>query len=268
MNGLPLDIRALVVDELDQLADVKSLSLCSRDWHDAAVARLFRTVKLGSSHTHALLARMARFVPRHGHLVRKLTLDLAFSRHAGHRGYVDYTTDAAHQTLSTALATVVRGLPRLDTVAFVFHGRREDVPMAAYSGLMAALAGLRRWHTLSIAGPHALGDLPLAEALLACAAPRVACLSIQSPHSMASLATVLAHRPLPKLQRFSLTLWRDDGSTLTRSAPLVQTIQGISVCIKCAEDDAAAPFSDISFSRTAPGGLELAERSVKPMEIM
>lgn len=276
MLALPLELRTLIIGEVRDLDEVERLSMCSRAWRDAAAPRLFRTVKLGSSHTHALLARMSRFAPRHGHLVRSLALDLSFASHAGHRGFVDFAQENAHVALATALATVIRTLPNITDVSFTFHGRGDNVPAASYAPLFSALASLRRWSSLSISCAYTLGSAPLADALLACAAPRVVSVTVHTPHSIQSLSHIIRHGPFPKLQRLKCSLWRSNRSLVApaeqsadrTAVSFDQTVQGVAVHIDCCEEDTPLFSAFPRFSKIAPGGLELAESSVRPMETM
>ncbi|KZW01470.1 hypothetical protein EXIGLDRAFT_717895 [Exidia glandulosa HHB12029] len=275
MLALPLELRTLIVAEVDGLDGVKRLSQCSSAWRDAAAPRLFRKVRVTSSHTHALLARMARFLPRHGHLVRALELDLSFAPHAGHRGFVDYTdpSGTAHRVLANALAAVVRGLPNVVDLSFVLHD--SDVPAAVYQPLFTAFTSLRRWTSLSIAlSPSNANTVqPLVVALLLCAGPRVSSLSVHTPHSIQALSHVIRHGPFPKLLRLEIT-------TANKKSPaavvvLDETIQGVAVRVECSEHDApifASAFPQLqsqclsSPATSGLGGLERAESAFRPME--
>ncbi|KAH7100345.1 hypothetical protein BKA62DRAFT_771613 [Auriculariales sp. MPI-PUGE-AT-0066] len=108
MHSIPLHILSLIVDELDILDDVKRLSLGNKSLRDAATSRLFRSIRITSSHSQAVVQRMRHFAPRYGHVVRHLTFELTFAPYRGHRGFVRYDSIGAHEILSASLAAVLQ----------------------------------------------------------------------------------------------------------------------------------------------------------------
>jgi len=156
MASLPLHVLSLIVDQCTALEDVKHMSLCAKSWRNAAASRLFHSISLSSSHTHGLLCRMRTFAPQHAHRVRRVTFNLSFTPHRGHRGFVVYNSANAHTALAETLGTVLTFLPNVNEVALNVNDASSliNIDREAYTPLIAALYALKRWRSLLLNVQH------------------------------------------------------------------------------------------------------------------